>query len=65
MPLHDDRSALRDIELACALIAEFVAECSLETFCEDARTYSATQLQLATVGEAVKRLSTAFREANP
>lgn len=65
MPPPDDRSALRDIELACELIETFVADFSREAFLADARTFSAVELQLITIGEAVKRLSMALRDAAP
>lgn len=65
MPPPDDRSALRDIQLACELVEAFVADMSREAFLGDAKTFSATQMQLATLGEAVKRLSTNFRESAP
>ena len=58
--LRDD-AALIDILKAARLVQEFVESYDRPAFLADAKTQSAVLLQLLIVGEAVKRLSEAFR----
>jgi len=60
-----DEATLLDIEKAARLAIEFAQGYELQRFEHDLRTQSAVLHQLAIVGEAVKRLSEAFRLAHP
>lgn len=61
-----DAATLLDIEHALTHAVQFVADTpDLDTFAADAKTRSAVLHQLMVLGEAVKRLSTEVREANP
>jgi uncharacterized protein with HEPN domain len=59
-----DDTTLLDIARAARLIIEFTAEIDKEAFLKDLKTQSATLHQLMVIGEAVKRLSTQFRDQN-
>ena len=61
MSKHRDDIVLKDIANAAQLIVEFVGGFTLETFVDDWKTRSAVLYQLTIIGEAVKRLSPAFR----
>ena len=65
MPPPDDRSALRDIQFACELVASFIRGARREDFVQNQMAFSATERQLAIVGEAVKRLSADLRMSAP
>jgi uncharacterized protein with HEPN domain len=54
-----------DIVLACRRTARFVAGCDAATFLADEEKHWAVVSQLAIMGEAVRRLSTAFKDARP
>lgn len=60
-----DRSSLLDIAQAARSALAFVSDMSLDDFAGDAKTQSAVPYQIAILGEAVKRLSTEFRDQNP
>jgi len=57
-----DDTTLLDIARAVYLIQSFVAGMTKDIFLADQKTQSAVLHQLTIVGEAVKRLSRAFRE---
>jgi uncharacterized protein with HEPN domain len=56
-----DEAILLDIVKAARLVSVFVQEMTKERFMQDLKTQSAVQHQLLILGEAVKRLSPAFR----
>ncbi|MGB3614756.1 MAG: DUF86 domain-containing protein [Elainellaceae cyanobacterium] len=60
-----DRASLLDIAQAARSALVFVSDMSLDDFSGDAKTQSAVLYQIAILGEAVKRLSTGFRDQNP
>ena len=60
-----DVATVADILAAAARIDRFVSGLTLETFSADEKTKSAVLHELLVVGEASKRLSQAFRDANP
>lgn len=60
---HDDRAALLDIAYCCARIADFVSGRGAEEFAADEGLREAVQYRLIVIGEAVKRLSPEFRDA--
>ncbi len=60
-----DEATRLDIERAARLIIEFTHEMEAEDFLDDIKTQSAVLHQLLVLGEAVKRLSPAFRERRP
>ena len=62
--LRDD-AALLDILRAARLALEFTQGMDRTAFLRDAKTQSAVLHQLLLLGEAVKRLSEAFREQHP
>ena len=62
--LRDDATLL-DIAQAARRIQDFVAGMDKAAFFADAKTQSALLHQLTVLGEAVKRLSRAFRDQNP
>lgn len=64
MPLRD-QSYLLDIFQACRLIESFIEGLDEADFSVDWKTQSAVVRQLEIIGEATKRLSDEFREANP
>ena len=59
-----DEATIADIVRAARLIAAFLAGATREGFRSDTKTQSAVQHQLLVIGEAVKRLSEAFRDAH-
>ena len=59
----DDATVL-DIVQACRRVARFRGPQSKSEFLEDGKTQSAVLHQLAIIGEAVKRLSTDFRQGH-
>lgn len=61
--LRDDATLL-DIERAGRLALDFVRGLRRDEFLADAKTQSAVLHQLLVLGEAVKRLSAAFRAAH-
>ncbi len=63
--MSPDAALLIDMLLACRRISEWVAGMDLEAFRGDEKTYFAVQHQFMILGEATKRLSIEFREANP
>lgn len=63
--MSPDAAVLIDMLLACRRISGWVAGMDLEAFRGDEKTYFAVQHQFMILGEATKRLSTEFREANP
>jgi uncharacterized protein with HEPN domain len=60
-----DEANLLDIERALRLILEFTAGMDQAAFSQDLKTQSAVLHQLMVIGEAVKRLSSEFRDAHP
>lgn len=60
-----DAATVADILAAAARIGRFVAGLTIETFSADERTRSAVLHELLVLGEASKRLSPVFRDANP
>jgi len=60
-----DGASLLDIAQAAQSALSFVSGISLDDFAADAKTQSAVLYQIAILGEAVKRLSTEFRDQNP
>ena len=60
-----DDATLLDLANAARLIHTFIQDTTKETFFVDLKTQSAVLYQLTLIGEAVKRLSPAFRERHP
>ena len=60
-----DEATLLDIERAARLIIEFTRGTDVQDFLDDVKTQSAVLHQLLVLGEAVKRLSPAFRGRYP
>lgn len=60
-----DDATLLDMANAARLVLGFTQGMDKPTFLQDAKTQSAVLHQLLVVGEAVKRLSPAFRDAHP
>lgn len=60
-----DEATLLDIAHAARLIQTFVQGFTKPAFLGDLRTQSAVLHQVSVIGEAVKRLSQAFRERHP
>lgn len=60
--MSKDKAVLLDIIHAARLAIEFQNGLSKEKFLQDIKTQSAVLHQLMVMGEAVKRLSTSFRE---
>ena len=58
----DDEATLLDVMNAAKLAGEFVKGMDKPAFLADLKTQSATHHQLLILGEAVKRLSSEFRE---
>jgi uncharacterized protein with HEPN domain len=56
---------LLDVLSSARLVVEFAMDLSREEFGADLKTQSAVIHRLLLMGEAVKRLSAEFREANP
>jgi uncharacterized protein with HEPN domain len=63
--MDNDVATVLDIVLACRRTARFVAGCDAATFLADEEKHWAVVSQLAIMGEAVRRLSTAFKDARP
>lgn len=63
--MRPDDATLLDIRNAAGLAAEFVEGIDKAAFLADVKTQSAVLHQLLILGEAVKRLSDAFRSAQP
>ena len=63
--MNRDRVSLLDIESAGQLIALFIGNLSADAFLQDAKTQSSVIYQLLVIGEAVKRLSSEFRDLYP
>lgn len=60
-----DEAHLLDILKAARLAIEFQNSMDMPAFLADAKTQSAVLHQLLVIGEAVKRLSAAFRDTHP
>ena len=60
-----DNATLLDIANAARLIQTFIQDMTKEAFLGDLKTQSAVLHQVTVIGEAVKRLSQAFRERHP
>jgi uncharacterized protein with HEPN domain len=60
-----DDATLLDIVNAARLIQTFIQDMTQEAFLVDLKTQSAVLHQITVIGEAVKRLSQAFRERHP
>jgi uncharacterized protein with HEPN domain len=60
-----DLATVADILAAAARIERFLAGTTMESFPDDEKTRSAVLHELLVIGEASKRLSLAFRDANP
>ncbi|MBM3131709.1 MAG: DUF86 domain-containing protein [Chloroflexi bacterium] len=60
-----DAATLLDIVRAGQLILEFKEGMDKTAFGKDLKTQAATAHQLMVIGEAVKRLSSGFRESHP
>ena len=63
MPRNDE-SVIVDIVYAAQCIGEFLSEVDQSSFKQDREKQSAVLHQLMVLGEAVKRLSTEFRDAH-
>jgi uncharacterized protein with HEPN domain len=64
-PAARDQATLADILRACTLAQQFVIGLDFEAFVTDDKTQAAVLHEITIIGEAVKRLSTAFRDAQP
>ena len=61
-----DGATLLDLHRAARLVRDFVADLADESaFLNDPKTQSAVLYQIAVIGEAVGRLSDAFKESHP
>ncbi len=60
-----DDATVTDLLGAASRIGRFVAGMTRDAFLEDEKTRSAVLHELLVIGEAAKRLSGAFRSANP
>lgn len=60
--MQRDDSTLLDVAKAAQLTQVFIGDMSKNEFVEDLKTQSSVLYQLLVIGEAVKRLSTEFRE---
>jgi|CXWK01.1.fsa_nt_gi uncharacterized protein with HEPN domain len=63
--MKDDLANLEDIRIAANKVRTFISSVSYEKFIEDELVQSAVIRQLEIMGEAVKRLSPAFRSDHP
>ncbi len=63
--MKDDLANLEDIRIAANKVHIFISTVSYEKFIEDELVQSAVIRQLEIMGEAVKRLSPAFRADHP
>lgn len=64
-PATRDQATLVDILRACNLARQFVAGLDREAFLQDEKTQAAVLHEITIVGEAVKRLSGDFHDAQP
>jgi uncharacterized protein with HEPN domain len=64
-PAIRDQATLADIVRACGLARQFINGLDLEAFLTDEKSQAAVLHEITIVGEAVKRLSNDFREAQP
>jgi uncharacterized protein with HEPN domain len=62
---RDDNVTLLDVVIAARRITEFVAGVERDAFLEDELRKSAVMHQILVLGEAVKRLSSEFRDRHP
>ena len=60
-----DESALFDIATAARQIADLIRDQTIESFMSDRKIHLSVQHQLIVMGEATKRVSTAYRELHP
>lgn len=60
-----DEAVLLDLARAARLVLEFKAGMDEAAFLDDLKTQSSVLHQLMVMGEAVKRLSTEFRDQHP
>jgi len=63
--MPDDAATIVDIVLACRRVQRFVAEVDEAAFVGNEEKHWAVASQLVLIGEAVRRLSEAFRAAHP
>ncbi len=63
--MQRDAATLVDIVLACRDIAQFIRGLHEDEFASNALVRAAVVRQLEIIGEATKRLSSAFRDAHP
>jgi len=63
--MRPDDATILDVLKAARLAARFVEGFDRERFLSDLKTQAAVLHELLVIGEAVKRLSEAFRAANP
>lgn len=64
MPHDRDSAILIDIARAARLVLAFKGNLAKDAFIEDQKTQSAVMHQLLVIGEAVKRLSSDFRDSH-
>ena len=64
-PATRDQATIIDILRACNLARQFVDDLDHAAFATDEKTQAAVLHELTIIGEAVKRLSSDFREAHP
>jgi uncharacterized protein with HEPN domain len=63
--MQRDEPTLLDITKAVRSVQTFIQGLDKETFLKDYKTQSAVLYQIVVIGEAVKRLSRAFRDHHP
>ena len=56
---------LRDIRKACLKVLDYTASLTKEAFLSDGKTFDAVMRNLEIIGEAVRGIPPAMREANP
>ncbi len=61
---HDDLVSVTDIVVACRRVRDFTRGVSQEQFNNDSEKQSAVLYQIAVMGEATRRLSPTFIDAN-
>ena len=61
----NDLSALNDIEACCREVILLAGRCTEDSFLDDSVVQAAMKYHLIILGEAVKRLSTGFRQLHP
>ncbi len=64
MPHDRDNATLIDSARAARLVLAFKSSVAKDAFMEDQKTQSAVMHQLLVIGEAVKRLSSEFRDGH-